>query len=74
MSETGPVPAPGAGPSFRRRAVLVALGVVVVLASGAIWAVTALQKFIPFRGAHPSVQQLSALDAAHGEAVLGFRY
>ena len=69
MSETGPVPASGAGPSFfRRRAVRVALGLAVLLASGAIWAVTALQKFITFPGAHPSVQQLSALGVARGEA------
>src|SRR6187402_3785310 len=69
MSETGPVPAPGAGPSFfRRRPVRVALGVVVLFAAGALWAVTSLQKFITFPGAHPSVQQLSALAAARGEA------
>jgi len=69
MSETGPVPAPGAGLSFfRRRSVRVALGVAVLLVAGAIWAITALQKFVAFPGAHPSVQQLSALSAAHGEA------
>lgn len=69
MSETGPDPASGAGPSFfRRRGVLVGLFVIVLFASGAVWAVTALQKFITFPGAHPSVQQLSALAAAHGEA------
>ena len=44
------------------------MGVVVLFATGAIWAVTALQKLITFPGAHPSVQQLSALAAAHGEA------
>jgi fermentation-respiration switch protein FrsA (DUF1100 family) len=48
--------------------VRVALGVSVVFAAGAIWAVTALQKMITFPGAHPSVQQLSALAAARGEA------
>ena len=69
MSETGPVPASGAGPSFfRRRSVRVALGLGVLLAAGAIWAITALQKFITFPGAHPSVQQLSALGVARGEA------
>jgi fermentation-respiration switch protein FrsA (DUF1100 family) len=48
--------------------VQVTLGVVVILAVGAIWAVTALQKFITFPGAHPSVQKPDALAAAQGEA------
>jgi len=69
MNDAGLVPRRGAGPVFfRRRGFLVAVGILVVFAAAAIYLVTALQKFLTFPGAHPSVQQLAALSAAEGKA------
>ena len=68
MTDAGPVPPRGSGPAFfRRRGVRVALVVIVLFAVAARWAVTALQKYLTFPGAHPSVQQPAALAAAGGE-------
>jgi fermentation-respiration switch protein FrsA (DUF1100 family) len=70
MTKPGPVPHRGAGPSFfRRRAFQIGIAVIVLVAIAAIWMIVALQKFITFPGAHPSVQQLSALAAAGGESL-----
>lgn len=70
MSDSGPV-APGVtGPSFfRRRAYRIVLAVILILGVAAVWAVTALQKFITFPRAHPSVQHPDARIAAGGEDV-----
>jgi len=65
-----PVPPRGAGLGFfRPRRLLVAAGVVAVIAIGAIFVVTALQKFLTFPRAHPSVQRPAARDEAGGEAM-----
>jgi fermentation-respiration switch protein FrsA (DUF1100 family) len=70
MTTEGPVPQRGAGPSFfRRRAFLSGIAAILVVAIAAIWLVIAVQKFITFPRAHPSVQQPAALAAAGGEAV-----
>jgi len=70
MMTTGPVPQRGAGPSFfRRRAFLFGVAAILVVAIAAIWLIVAIQKFITFPRAHPSVQQPAALAAAGGEAV-----
>ena len=69
MTQAGPVPVRGAGPVFfRRRGVWIGCGVLVLLAIAVVWAITALQKFMTFPGAHPSVQQPAALGAAFGES------
>lgn len=70
MTEAGPVPHRGAGPSFfRRRAVQIGIVAIAVVAVAAIWIVVSLQKFVTFPRAHPSVQQPAALAAAGGEAL-----
>jgi fermentation-respiration switch protein FrsA (DUF1100 family) len=70
MTEAGPVPPAGPGPAFfRRRGFLVATGILVLFAIGAIYLVMALQKFVTFPRAHPSVQQPAALAAAGGEGL-----
>jgi uncharacterized protein len=70
MTMAGPVPQRGAGSSFfRRRAFLSGVAAIAVVAIAAVWLVVALQKFITFPRAHPSVQQPAALAAAGGEAV-----
>jgi len=69
MTDAGPVPPRGSGPVlFRRRWFRVALVAIVLLAVAALWVVTALQKYLTFPGAHPSVQQPAALAAAGGES------
>jgi fermentation-respiration switch protein FrsA (DUF1100 family) len=42
---------------------------IVLVSLAALWAIVALQKFVTFPRAHPSVQQPAALAAAHGEAL-----
>ena len=70
MTKPGPVPRRGAGPAFfRRRAFLIGVAAIVVVAIAAIWQVVAIQRFITFPRAHPSVQQPAALAAAGGEAI-----
>lgn len=70
MSESGPVAPVVTGPSlFRRRAFRITLGVILVLGVATVWALTALQKFITFPRAHPSVQQPGARVAAGGEDI-----
>jgi pimeloyl-ACP methyl ester carboxylesterase len=70
MKNAGPVPSRGAGPAlFRRRAVRFGLGAIVLLAIAAVWAITALQKFITFPRAHPSVEKPAARIAAGGESL-----
>lgn len=70
MTEAGPEPRRGPGPVFfRRRGVLIAAAALLLIAGGAIYFVTALQKFLTFPGAHPSVQQPQALAEAGGEAL-----
>ncbi|HEY6125018.1 MAG TPA: alpha/beta hydrolase [Steroidobacteraceae bacterium] len=70
MTDAGPVPETGAGPVFfRRRVFLIAAALLILLACIAIYLVTALQKFLTFPGAHPSVQRLAALDEARGESM-----
>jgi pimeloyl-ACP methyl ester carboxylesterase len=69
MIEQGPVPRPGAGPIFfRRRGFRIAVGVLAVSAIGAVWMVTALQRYLTFPRAHPSVEQPAAMAVAGGEA------
>ena len=46
-----------------------AAAVLVLFAIAAIYLVTALQKFLTFPGAHPSVQRLAARDEAGGESI-----
>jgi len=70
MNDAGPVPPRGAGPAFfRRRGFQVAAVVLLLFAAGAIAAVRGLQKILTFPGAHPSVQQPAARDAAGGDAL-----
>lgn len=70
MTDTGPVPLRGAGPSFfRRRAFLSGVAAIVLVAGVTIWMIVALQKFVTFPRAHPSLQQPAALAAAGGESV-----
>jgi fermentation-respiration switch protein FrsA (DUF1100 family) len=70
MTDAGPVPRRGRALAFfRRRGFLAAAGALLVLAFAAVHAVTALQKFLTFPRAHPSVQQPAALVAAGGEAL-----
>ena len=70
MDDAGPVPPRGSGPRFfRRRAFLVSAGAIALIAIGAVWVVTALQKFITFPRAHHSLQQPAARIAASGEAI-----
>jgi pimeloyl-ACP methyl ester carboxylesterase len=70
MTDAGPVPRRGPGPAFfRRRGFIVAVVTLLVAAAAAIYLITALQNFLTFPRAHPSVQQLSALAAAGGEAL-----
>jgi fermentation-respiration switch protein FrsA (DUF1100 family) len=42
---------------------------IVLVAGAGCWMIIALQKFVTFPRAHPSVQQPAALAAAHGEAL-----
>jgi len=68
MTSAGPVPHRGAGPAFfERRAFQIGIAAIVLVTIAAIWLIVALQKFITFPRAHPSVQQPAALAAAHGE-------
>jgi uncharacterized protein len=68
MTDAGPVPRSGAGPSFfRRRAVRIGLFAILPFGIAGIWTVTALQRFITFPGAHPSVEKPAARIAAGGE-------
>ena len=54
MNDAGPVPPRGSGPRFfRRRAFMISPASLLLIAIGAIWAVTALQKFVTFPRAHP---------------------
>ncbi len=70
MDYAGPDPTRGSGPRFfRRRAFMTTAGFLLLLAIAALWAVTALQKYITFPRAHPSVQQPGARTAAGGEAL-----
>lgn len=70
MNDAGPVPEAGAGPVFfRRRGFMIVAGIVLVCALGAIYVVTALQKFITFPRAHPSVERPTAREEAGGEAI-----
>src|SRR6187399_36975 len=70
MNDAGPVPLHGSGPRFfRLRAFMISAGFILLLAIGAIWAVTALQKFVTFPRAHHSLQQPAARIAAAGEAI-----
>jgi fermentation-respiration switch protein FrsA (DUF1100 family) len=70
MTGTGPVPRRGAGPSFfRRRAFLSGVAAIMLVAGVTTWMILALQKFVAFPRAHPSLQQLAALAAAGGEAL-----
>jgi len=70
MDEAGPVPPRGSGPRFfGRRALLVSAVAIVVISIGAVWAVTALQKFVTFPRAHHSLQQPAARLAAGGEEI-----
>lgn len=70
MNDAGPVPSHGSGPRFfRHRAFMIPACFILLIAIGAIWAVTALQKFVTFPRAHPSVQQPAARIAAAGEAI-----
>lgn len=69
MTEQGPVPQAGSGPVFfRRRAFRIVTGALVFAAIAAAWAVTALQKYLTFPRAHPSVENPAAMVAAGGEA------
>jgi len=70
MIDAGPVPQAGSGPAFfRHRGFLIAAAVLTLLAIVAIYLVTALQKFLTFPGAHPSVQRLAARDESGGESM-----
>jgi uncharacterized protein len=70
MTDAGPVPPRGSGPVlFRRRWFWIALIAIVVPALAAVWIVTALQKFLTFPRAHPSVQQPAARLSAGGESI-----
>src|SRR5687767_10365510 len=70
MMDAGPVPRRGAGPSLlRRRAFVFGVAAIAVVAIAAIWMVVALQRFVTFPRAHPSVQQPAALAAAGGESI-----
>ncbi len=70
MTNAGPVSHRETGPVLlRRRAFLAGVAAIVVVAAAAIWMVTALQKFVTFPRAHPSVQQPAALAAAGGESL-----
>jgi fermentation-respiration switch protein FrsA (DUF1100 family) len=70
MTVAGPVPQAGSGPVFfRRRGFKVAVGVVLAMAIAAAWVVTALQRYLTFPRAHPSVEQPAARTAAGGEAL-----
>jgi len=70
MTTAGPVSQRETGPVFfRRRGFVIAILVLVLFAGIAIYLVTALQKFLTFPGAHPSVQRLSARDEAGGESM-----
>jgi len=69
MTVAGPVPQRGPGPVFfRRRGFQVAAGALLALAIAGAWVVTALQKYLTFPRAHPSVEQPAAMAAAGGEA------
>jgi hypothetical protein len=69
MTVAGPVPQRGPGPVFfRRRGFQVAAGALLALAIAAAWVVIALQKYLTFPRAHPSVEQPAAMAAAGGEA------
>ena len=70
MDGAGPVPLRGTGPRFfRRRSFMISAVFVLLIALGAIWAVTALQRYVTFPRAHPSVQQPAARIAAAGKAI-----
>ena len=70
MTKPGPVPHRGAGPSLlQRRSFLFGVAAIAVVSIVAIWLIVALQKFLAFPRAHPSVQQPTALAAAGGEAL-----
>jgi len=70
MDGAGPVPLRGAGPRFlRHRALVTSAAFILLIAIGAMWAITALQRYITFPRAHPSVQQPAARIAAAGEAI-----
>jgi len=69
MTDAGPVPHRGPGPVFFRRRAFFGIAAIALVAIAAIWLVVALQKFLTFPRAHPSVQQLGALAAAGGEVL-----
>jgi fermentation-respiration switch protein FrsA (DUF1100 family) len=48
---------------------MISAGFILLIAIGALWAVTALQKFVTFPRAHHSLQQPDARAAAGGEAI-----
>ncbi len=70
MNDAGPVPPRGSGPRFfRPPGIHDFAGVVLLIAIGGNLGDHALQKFITFPRAHPSVQQPGARTAAGGEAI-----